>query len=178
MENSGYTAISRKLRHAAEERFKKEGVARFTSVNCMNVLTYSVQHEITRNLLQHEVQLQAQHLHRHIDYAPDVVTFLIGNGFSPDLGARNIRNCVEYHVGEALRPLLLATATPSCGTATVCGGLMDRWSDALTISVEGQALSASPLSRHPALARALGGEVERAPVSARSAPGKFFASVT
>jgi hypothetical protein len=151
MENSGYTAISRKLRHAAEERFKKEGVARFSTVSCMNVLTYPVQHEITRNLVAHELALQGHHLRRLIEFRPEVVTFLISKGFSPDLGARNIRNCVEYHVGEALRPFLLerddTLALPPVGES-----VGDCWSDALTIAVERHRLVASPLSRHPRLA--------------------------
>ncbi len=153
MENSGYSAISRKLRHAAEERFKKEGVARFTSVNCMNVLSYAVQEQITRNILAHELALQTRHLHRLVLAAPEIVTFLVGKGFSPDLGARNVRNCVERHVGEALKPCVL-----KMGERAASGGnelhyhtIGDRWSDAVCIHVDGDALCASPLERSDAL---------------------------
>lgn len=151
MENSGYTAISRKLRHAAEERFKKEGVARFSSVNCMNVLTYAVQHQITRNVLDHELRLQAQHLRRLIDCDPDVITFLISRGFSPDLGARNIRNCVEYQIGQALQPYLLAGAADWNDDERLARCLDDRWSEALTIGVDRMGLVARPLARHSRL---------------------------
>lgn len=150
MENSGYSAISRKLRHAAEERFKKEGVARFTSVNCMNVLSYPVQREITRNLVAHELRMQSEHLHRLIEAAPEAVSFLVGKGFSPDLGARNIRNCVERYMGEALRPYLLGGACVAAGAERgnepLHGAAVgDRWSDALILRPEGDTLAATPL---------------------------------
>lgn len=157
MENSGYSAISRKLRHAAEERFKKEGVARFTSVNCMNVLSYPVQEQITRNLLANELVLQARHLGRLVLTAPEVVTFLVGKGFSPDLGARNIRNCVERYVGEALKPCVLNVGPAHAPEkrASQDHGIGDRWSNALHIQVGGDVLRASPLARCDALERIL-----------------------
>lgn len=108
MENSGYSAISRKLRFEAEARFRKEGVARFTAVICLNVLTYDVQEEITRRLLERELAVQSASVGRLVQAGPGVLPFLVGRGFSPDLGARNIRNCVERQIGDALRPHLLA----------------------------------------------------------------------
>jgi ATP-dependent Clp protease ATP-binding subunit ClpA len=164
MENSGYSAISRKLRYAAEERFKKEGVARFTSVNCMNVLGYAVQEQITRNLLAAELALQADHLGAVVQAGPEVVTFLISKGFSPDLGARNIRNCVERFVGQALEAHSLGVAaTRSFRCHDVGDAMLDRWSDAVVISVDGDRLVARPIERSPALTDLL----ERAhPVSA------------
>ncbi|PTX91338.1 AAA family ATPase [Opitutus sp. ER46] len=150
MENSGYSAICRKLRHAAEERFRKEGVARFTSVNCMNVLTYPVQEQITRNLVAAELELQSQHLRRVISAESEVVTFLVGKGFSPDLGARHIRNCVERHVGNALRAFALAGADDPPARATRAP-LADRWSDALLLTVEADELVARPAERSAAL---------------------------
>lgn len=156
MENSGYSAISRKLRHAAEERFKKEGVARFTSVICMNVLTYSVQQQITRNLLAAELALQSAHLRRVVEAAPEVVGFLIGKGFSPDLGARNIRNCIERHVGEALAPYALGAREPWPSTdADPAGAIGDRWSGGVLIAADGDALVAGPLPRSPELVAVL-----------------------
>lgn len=156
MENSGYSAISRKLRYAAEERFKKEGVARFTEVVCMNVLTYPVQHQITRQLVAHEKRIQSEHLRRDIEVTPPVITFLIGKGFSPDLGARNIRNCVERYIGEALKPHLLypqigAPQRPPGGTSP----MGDRWSDALLIVVDADRLAAVAVQRSAALAAVL-----------------------
>lgn len=152
METSGYSAISRKLRHAAEERFRKEGVARFTSVNCMSVLTYPVQVQITRNLLAHELRLQSEHLHRLIDAGPEVITFLVGKGFSPDLGARNIRNCVERHVGEALKPHTLRRRSEAQMLAKSAVAIGDRWSDALRLVVQGDVLAVVPLERSPSWA--------------------------
>lgn len=161
MENSGYSAISRKLRHAAEERFKKEGVARFTSVNCMNGLNYRVQQQITRNILTAELTLQSNHLGRLIRAEPNVVTFLVGKGFSPDLGARNIRNCVERHIGEALKPFTLRSVADRPSLDRENQTIGDRWSEAIVISVTGDALVAEPIERSPALAALLASHGER-----------------
>jgi ATP-dependent Clp protease ATP-binding subunit ClpB len=169
MENSGYSAISRKLRHAAEERFRKEGVARFSSVNCMNVLSYGVQQQIARNLLLHELRLQMAHLRRLLHAGPEVVTFLIGKGFSPDLGARNIRNCVERYVGEALKPYLLAPPR----MAAMGRSIGDLWTDALRIEIDGDRLVATPFERSPCLgalaAAADGGEPGAMPLEQAAA---------
>lgn len=154
MENSGYSAISRKLRHAAEERFRKEGVARFTSVNCMNVLSFIVQEQIARNLLVHELKLQSTHARREILAEPSVVPFLVGKGFSPDLGARNIRNCVERYVGDAVRLARTGESAWAPDAAEV-EPLGDRWSGALTLTRSGDRLVAQSLNRSTALAAVL-----------------------
>jgi ATP-dependent Clp protease ATP-binding subunit ClpA len=155
MENSGYSAISRKLLHSAEERFRKEGVARFTSVNCMNVLSYTVQHQITRNILASEVALQSVHLGRLVQAGSEVVTFLVGKGFSPDLGARNIRNCVERLVGEALKDSCLdlgAIGEMRCPPQRPARPTMgDRWSEAIMLTVVGDRLTAEPVDRSAGL---------------------------
>lgn len=173
MENSGYSAISRKLRHAAEEQFKKEGVARFTAVISMNVLTYSVQEQITQMILKRELELQSSHFCRMVTAGAEVVTFLVSKGFSPDLGARNIRNCVEKYVGEALKPYSFLRETaqmlavdPSDPQHRIpimnvdaeeigARGIGDRWSRALVITTEGDTLAAWPLKRSPALEKLL-----------------------
>jgi ATP-dependent Clp protease ATP-binding subunit ClpB len=167
MENSGYTAICRKLRHAAEEKFRKEGVARFTAVTCMNVLSYRVQEQITRDLVAHELRLQGRHLRRQMQATPDVVPFLVGKGFSPDLGARNIRNCVERYVGDALRPYLLhRAAAPGRPVA----GIGDLWSDALVLIVAGDAIVAEPVERATALRDVLATSTPRANRKGPAAP--------
>lgn len=159
MENSGYSAICRKLRHAAEERFRKEGVARFTCVACMNVLTYPVQEQITRDLVAHELQVQSAHLRRSVDAGLPVVSFLIGKGFSPDLGARNIRNCVERYVGDALRPYVVGGRVPTPGMNPRSGanqpGIGDRASDGLELAVVDDALVAEPIPRSGPLQQVL-----------------------
>lgn len=157
MENSGYSAISRKLRHSAEERFRKEGVARFSAVICMNVLSYQVQVAITDMVLKRELALQSAHFGRQVIAGPEVATFLVGKGFSPDLGARNIRKHVETYVGEALLPytfLKVGVGTTSEGKpdpTAAAGQVGDRWSHTLVLTTEGDALAAWPLKRSPAL---------------------------
>ncbi len=141
MENSGYSAITRKLRHAAEERFRKEGLARFTAVICMNALRFGTQARIAERLLEQELALQSAHLRRWLGASPAVVTFLVSRGFSPDLGARHIRNCVERHVAEALRPALFAPPGPAPAT----GEVGDLWASGLWLEIENDALHAAPL---------------------------------
>lgn len=151
MENSGYSAVSRKLRHAAEERFRKEGMARFTAVICMNVLTYAVQQEIAQLAVGRELRTQAEHLRRWVEAGPEVVRFLLGKGYSPDLGARNLRNCVERYIGAALEPYFLGAdplGSAPRARSRDCGHLSRK---ALRLEVRGEALAARPLERSAAL---------------------------
>ena len=63
-----------------------------------------MQREITRRLLEKEICIQQQHLLRPIRASGEVLNFLIRDGFTPDLGARNLRSTVERQVGRALLP--------------------------------------------------------------------------
>lgn len=145
MVSSGYSAIRRRVINEAEIAFNKEGVARFTATVVMNVLTYEVQQEITRMALVREMRAQMNHLHRCIEIAdPSVITFLVGKGFTPDLGARQIRKTVERYVGNALLPYV--DQMPEAAEA----GLGDLLTDSLILRVEGDTLKASPPRRHPA----------------------------
>jgi ATP-dependent Clp protease ATP-binding subunit ClpA len=145
MEESGYNEIRQKMIYEAERKFAKETVARFSSVIVMNTLTYPVQETITRNLLGRELALQAAHYHRLIEADSTVLPFLINRGFTPDLGARNIRKTVEKYIGGALKPyaFLKQADDPSDRPGTVG----DLWSRALLITTEGDSLAAWPLPR-------------------------------
>lgn len=103
MIHNGYHAICRKVRWEAERVLRKETVARFGAVIVMNTLRFAVQREITRRLLQAELQSQARFWGRPI-LCPDeaVVTFLTARGYTADLGARPLRGAVERWVGDAL----------------------------------------------------------------------------
>jgi ATP-dependent Clp protease ATP-binding subunit ClpA len=151
MQNSGYTAIRHKLQFEAEQFFGKEGVARFDSAIALNLLSYEAQVEITRGLVLKECLMQSQHFHRGVELANhDVVTFLVGRGFSPDLGARNIRKTVERYIGDALRPYQFLRNQPADETRAELIG--DRLSGALLLVVEcDQELAAWPVRRSPAM---------------------------
>ncbi|HTZ19238.1 MAG TPA: AAA family ATPase [Opitutaceae bacterium] len=156
MQNSGYTAIRHKLQFEAEEFFGKEGVARFDSAIALNLLAYEAQVEITRGLVLKECLMQSQHLHRCVELANhDVITFLVGRGFSPDLGARNIRKTVERYIGDALRPYQFLRNQPAEEARPDVIG--DRLSGTLQLVIEcEQELAAWPIRRSAAMTALLG----------------------
>ncbi len=148
MGNNGYSAIRRKVIREAELTLRKETVARFSSVIVMNTLSYEVQELITERLLARELLLQSEHCQRWIEAGDSsVVSFLVGKGFSPDLGARNIRRTIEKYVGDALAPF----AQLDCGGGGVAELVGDRWSRGLVLKVEQEELVVWPLRRSIAL---------------------------
>jgi ATP-dependent Clp protease ATP-binding subunit ClpA len=104
LQHAPYSALREEVLLQAEKRFRKETLARFDARIVMNRLGYDVQREITRRLLERELESQSQHLVRPLLAAPDVLNFLIREGFTPDLGARALRSTVERQVGRALLP--------------------------------------------------------------------------
>jgi ATP-dependent Clp protease ATP-binding subunit ClpA len=104
LQHAPYSALRDEVLIQAEKRFRKETLARFDARIVMNRLGYDVQREITRGLLAKETRVQAQYLQRPIEVSPEVLNFLIREGFTPDLGARNLRATVERQVGRALLP--------------------------------------------------------------------------
>lgn len=102
LQHAPYSALRDEVLAQAEKRFRKETLARFDARIVMDRLDYDVQREITRRLLEHEVESQCNHLVRPISVADGVLNFLIREGFTPDLGARNLRATVEKQVGRAL----------------------------------------------------------------------------
>src|ERR1035437_2130352 len=75
-------------------------------------------------LLSHEVAAQQNHYLRPIQVDEGVVNFLIRKGFTPDMGARNLRATVERQVGVALLPW------EGCGDDEASG---DRYSRTLLL---------------------------------------------
>lgn len=147
MVNSGYSTIRRKVIREAESKLRKETVARFTATIVMNTLAFDVQEQIARAVLRRELWVQAEHYRRHLEVSgPEVLSFLVGKGFSPDLGARHIRKTIEKYVGDALR---LVHGDTDAKTAMMPFG--DRWSGGLCLSVEGDRLLACPIRRSRAL---------------------------
>lgn len=157
MAHNGYSAIRRKVVREAETFLRKETVARFSSVVVMNTLTYEVQERIAAGLLERELEVQSEHCRRWIEVADSrVLSFLVGKGFSPDLGARNLRRVVESYVGDALRPFApRVTAAAASEGDRKRPGLGDRWSHGLVLAVEGDVLAAWPLRRSEPLVRLL-----------------------
>jgi ATP-dependent Clp protease ATP-binding subunit ClpA len=151
MVSSGYSAIRRKVIHEAEQVFRKETVARFTSSIVMNSLDFDTQKEIARALLSKELALQSAHCRRWVEIAGEsVLSFVVSKGFSPDLGARNIRKTVERYVGDAFRSFLTISACVDEAFHEF-ETVDDLWSRALELSVEGDKLVLSPLVRSASL---------------------------
>ncbi len=147
MTHCGYSAIRRKVLREAEAKLRKETVARFTAVIVMNSLAFDVQERIVREILEREIMLQSGHCCRLLEIAnPGVFTFLIGKGFTPDMGARHIRKTVEKFVGDALRADTADRCRPEGGPG-ICDTLGDRWSRGRMIAVSGDALVALPFPR-------------------------------
>jgi ATP-dependent Clp protease ATP-binding subunit ClpA len=148
MIGSGYSAMRRKVIHEAEQVFRKETLARFSATIVMGLLGFEAQERIAEHLLARELELQSRHCHRLVRLADTgVLAFLVGKGFSPDLGARNLRRVIESQVGDALRPFV-GDGGGDCGS----GELGDLWSRALTLRVQGDTLVAGPLrTRGPSM---------------------------
>jgi len=104
LQHAPYSALREEVLIQAEKRFRKETLARFDARIVMNRLDYDVQREITRRLLEKEVAIQRDFLLRPLQVSDEVLNFLIREGFTPDLGARNLRSTVEKQVGRALLP--------------------------------------------------------------------------
>lgn len=104
LQHAPYSALREEVLVQAEKRFRKETLARFDARIVMNRLDYDVQREITRRLLEKEITQQRDFLQRPLEASKEVLNFLIREGFTPDLGARNLRSTVEKQVGRALLP--------------------------------------------------------------------------
>lgn len=151
MGHNGYSSIRRKVIREAEQVLRKETVARFSSVIVMNSLSYEVQEQITEQILRRELLLQSEHCRRWVEVGdPGVVSFLVSKGFSPDLGARNIRRIIEKYVGDALAPYV-CDEDGEADRPDFSGLVGDRWSRGLVLKVEDDTLEAWPLRRSAAL---------------------------
>lgn len=104
LQHTPYSALRDEVLLQADKRFRKETLARFDARIVMNRLSFDVQREITRRLLENELAVQSRYLLRPILAANHVLNFLVREGFTPDLGARALRSTVERQVGRALLP--------------------------------------------------------------------------
>jgi DNA polymerase III delta prime subunit len=147
MASSGGSAVRRKVLREAEQALRKETLARFTAAIVMDLLSFETQERIARSLLESELQVQSAHWRRRI-VVPDtrILGWLVGRGFSPDMGARNIRRTIERHLGDALRQCAAsAPAGPGLPPAS------DLASGAAVLSISGDLLEAHSHSRSETL---------------------------
>lgn len=141
---SGASAVRRKVLREAETILRRETLARFSAVIVMDPLAYEAQVRIAAALLEKELALQSAHLRRCIAVDDsDVLGFLVGRGYTPDLGARQMRRTVESFVGEALRGVRPRTAPPSTFS------IGDLLSEALLLGLGQDVLVAYPARGAP-----------------------------
>jgi len=143
MASSGYSAIRRKVLREAEQAMRKETLARYTASIVMDLLSYDAQVGIVRALLESELSLQSRHWRRRLIAADSrLLGWLVGRGYSPDMGARNLRRAVERHVGEALRVFFQSVeAKPRQGSSAEVGDLSE---EAIELIVEADSVRARP----------------------------------
>jgi len=91
----------------AQAQLRPEIFARFQVAAVFDRLDYAAQLEIAKHLLDREIERQAARSAIAIDYSPDMVVHLAGEGFHPRLGARPLRRFIERTVRGALRANLL-----------------------------------------------------------------------
>jgi ATP-dependent Clp protease ATP-binding subunit ClpA len=96
----------------AQAQLRPEIYARFQVPAVFDRLDYDALLLIAKHLLDREVSRQSERTGIKIDYDPELVRHLTGEGFHPRLGARPMRACVERSVRSALRANLLGAQSP------------------------------------------------------------------
>lgn len=102
MQGLPYTIIAEHIEQEAMRHFRPEVWGRFTHKVVYRHLPYEVQINICRLMLGEELQLQAGRLRRELSAVDGVFRFLVARGFHETLGARPMRNAVEYYVRRAI----------------------------------------------------------------------------
>ncbi|WP_415907116.1 AAA family ATPase [Oleiharenicola sp. Vm1] len=98
MGNLPYALVAEHIEQEAMTHFRPEVWARFTDKIVFRGLTYRVQEQIARDMLTDEARFQSARLGREIVIGDGVFRFIVAQGFHETLGARPMRNTVEYHV--------------------------------------------------------------------------------
>jgi len=82
--------------------FKPEMLGRL-EIAAFNALTMEQIREVVKKEIENvNARLVADEVNARIVYSDEVITFLTKNGYTPALGARNIRKQVQDHIEDAL----------------------------------------------------------------------------
>jgi len=95
--------------------FKPEVWARFTHRVVYRQLPYDVQVDICKKMLAEELERQSKKVGAKLIAGSGTFRFLVARGFTEQLGARLMRNAVEYYVRGALVDSILAGNRPKPG---------------------------------------------------------------
>jgi ATP-dependent Clp protease ATP-binding subunit ClpB len=121
-QHSSFATMERHVLASARQWLRPELYARITEKLVFQRLAYGTQLEIARLMLDHQLNALAAKGHR-LTASPDVLPFLVREGFHPKLGARPLRDCIEKLTGDAVAQRLLAEG--------VCKGILHASSDGL-----------------------------------------------
>ncbi len=119
IQHSTHATMERHVLTRAQQSLRPEMFARITEKLVFNRLSYDVQLDIARLLLDNELEFLRKQGH---ELAPNnsVLSFLVQRGFHPKLGARPMRDAIEKLVGDAVSNDLLTGGNGS-GALTVDG---------------------------------------------------------
>ncbi len=106
------STLVRFVESQAQAQLRPEIFARFQVAAVFDRLDYTTQLSIARSMLERECKRQTARTEIAIDYSPDMVTHVAGEGFHPRLGARPLRRFIERTVRAALRANLLGPRAP------------------------------------------------------------------
>ncbi len=119
VQHSTHATMERYVLTRAQQSLRPEMFARITEKLVFNRLSYDVQLDIAKLMLESELDFLKAKGH---SLAPDaiVLSFLVQRGFHPKLGARPMRDAIEKLVGDAVSNDLL-TGGNGCGDLVVDG---------------------------------------------------------
>lgn len=101
------STLVRFVESQAQAQLRPEIFARFQNVCVFDRLDYEVQLRIAEHLLDREVERQRRQTKIGVQYGPELLRYLAGQGIHPRLGVRPLRGCIERFVRGALRANLL-----------------------------------------------------------------------
>ena len=130
LQHSSFATMERHVLARAQQTMRPELFARINEKLVFQRLSYDVQLEIARLLLDAELEFLRAAGHA-LSVDESVLPFLVQNGYHPRLGARPMRDAVEKLIGDAVAAQLMAGGSAS-------GRLkLDEQSRALLITADG-----------------------------------------
>ena len=117
LQHSSFATMERHVLTHAQRAMRPELYGRINEKIVFKKLTYDVQLEIARLLLDAEMEFLRARGHC-IEPAENVLPFLVRRGFHPRLGARPMRDAVEKSIGDAVAADVLG-GNDGCGKLTV-----------------------------------------------------------
>lgn len=112
LQHSSFATMERHVLTRAQQSLRPELYARITEKLVFNRLSYDIQLEIARLLL--DVELAFLRVRGYeLSVGGEVLSFIVRRGFHPRLGARPMRDAVEKLVGDAVAERLLTSGGAS-----------------------------------------------------------------